>query len=208
MKRKIIVGVSGYARSGKDTFADILEECLPEGVEVARLKFANPLRRALNESFKHLEVDANPWTEDNCEKEALRPLLVSLGEFARSKNPEVFAAQVAKESANLLTKEGMDLVVITDLRYANELKMMRELARKEGFDFYWVSMVKIGNQPANATEFKSFMDMHAQDNPDWECFAGDGELNLIRMLAKDFARTVLPHDWFTTSRNKSPEDHP
>jgi hypothetical protein len=208
MKRKVIVAVSGYARSGKDTFADILEECLPEGVEVARLKFANPLRRALNESFKHLEVDANPWTEDNGEKEALRPLLVSLGEFARSKNPEVFAAQVAKESANLLTKEGMDLVLITDLRYANELKMMRELARKEGFDFYWVSMVKIGNQPANATEFRSFAEMCKYDNPDWECFAGEGELNLIRVVAKDFARTVLPHEWFTTSRNKSPEDHP
>lgn len=202
MKRKVIMAVSGYARAGKDTFADFVNERIPMTVGVARMKFAGPLRRATLAAFKELGLAADPWTEDPKEKEALRPLLVSLGEYARSKNPAVFANKLAGEIDELFTNDRAEFVMVTDLRYANENLVLSDLAHRRGYEYYWVHVVRLNRAPANASEGVSIRELTASGQPDWECYAGDGELNIVEMVAKDFTRTVLPHEWFTTNTSK------
>lgn len=117
-----IIGLSGYAQSGKDTVADILVK----EYGYKRLAFADNVRKVLYDlnPFVYGEplqvrVDAEGW--ENAKKEPLvRILLQSLGEAVRK--------HISNDAWIIATFSSMDAesrYVIPDVRFTNEADIIK-----------------------------------------------------------------------------------
>jgi len=195
MRQKTIVLVSGYAQAGKDTFANAVVHNLL-GRESDIFKFAEALREALASALGVLRIERSVWTEIKEEKDRLRPVLVELGEYARDYDEDVFANFLADEIETSLVAF-TDVALVTDLRYHNEHQILKALAVRRGWQFYWVHIVREGNLPANDTERASVARLLDKELPTCVYRAPNGEAHIIESCARDFVRTYL-----TTSTSK------
>lgn len=194
---KVVLAISGYAQAGKDTFADYIEAIDEGRHSPARFKFAEPLRVATKRAFDYLGIAVSPWTENKAEKDGLRPLLVTLGEYARGQDEAVFARILAREINNALRAD-CDLAIVTDLRYANEYAILSEMCKSEGHRLLWAHIVRSGNLPANQTEEASINLLLQSHTPDGLYRADGGDLASVKRASQDFYDTFL----LTTSRSK------
>ena len=148
MKNKLI-GISGFARSGKDTFYERCKQILSSvGEESKRYSFADALKNELDELLvKYTGISA--FTENNQEKEIVRPLLVTYGTDVRRKlNENCWIEKIS---------EGIDLdlglnkhVFITDVRFLNEAKWIKN---KGGI---LINVNREGVGPANKDEKEQY----------------------------------------------------
>lgn len=118
---KKIIAIAGNARSGKDTLGVFLSEILTENKISNHIKsFAYPLKKEVDE-FLIKTIGISAFTEDPQEKEIIRKFLVFWGsDFRRNLNPTVWIDKMSE----CLTNDS--LLIITDLRFENELKWVRE----------------------------------------------------------------------------------
>lgn len=121
-----IIGITGAARSGKDTIADYL--CTEYGY--GRVAFAAPLKRMVCALFNRDEA----WLERNKDvpQEGMgtpRRLLQTLGtEWGRDLiNIDIWVNFAREEIFKIRNNRQFDGVVITDLRFYNEAKFIRDL---------------------------------------------------------------------------------
>lgn len=182
-KNKTVVAISGYARAGKDTFADAITKSIGSQKNIERFKFAEPLRMATKCAFDYLGLDISPWTESEEEKKKLRPLFITLGEYARSRDEDIFAKLAAYE-IDLSLKNGCDIAIITDLRYLNENKILNELCKSKGYVYHRVHIVRVGNKPAGQVEEQSIA-LLLNDGIDIQYVANDGDLEMINHCAEE-----------------------
>ncbi|NDB29755.1 hypothetical protein EB151_09420 [archaeon] len=144
---KKLIGISGYARSGKDTFyqrsAKILSKNKKKSV---RLAFADALKQELDDLLvTHLGISA--FTEEDKEKELIRPLLVTYGtELRRKLNPNCWIESIQGDVIDYL--DIGSYVFITDVRFENEAQWIH----MNGGTLINVSREDIG--PANHEEHK------------------------------------------------------
>ncbi len=119
-----LIGLTGFARSGKDTFflraADYLKS---SGHKATRFAFADVLKKECDSLLKaHTGISA--FTSIPSEKELIRPLLVTYGTDIRRKlNPNCWINEIKNDVSKKL-KEG-DYVFITDVRFANEARWIQ-----------------------------------------------------------------------------------
>lgn len=125
----MIIGIAGYAQTGKDTFGQFLLEQLPG---YRRMAFADPLKEMLR--------GVKEATGAN--KEEMRPLYVELGKLGRKIDPYFWIKKLNEQCDS-------DDIVITDVRYANEAKWV---LFNGGSLFY---MKRSGFEPANDEERQS-----------------------------------------------------
>ena len=120
MKYKV-VGLCGFARSGKDTFFSIASEILDsQNKNNNRIAFADSLKEDLDPFIKeHLGFSA--FTENSKEKELIRPLMVCFGADIMRKIDENY--WVRKLSSKLKINS---INFITDVRYPNEIEWIQE----------------------------------------------------------------------------------
>lgn len=149
----MIVGLSGYARSGKDTVASLL-------TNHTRRAFADPMRDALytlnpiifdaHERVSHI-VDRFGWDKAKVMFPELRRLLQVLGtEVGRQMiDQDVWVTMATKD---LLPS---DDVVFADVRFPNEARAIKAL----GGTVWRIN--RPGNEPINAHSSETAMD-------DWE----------------------------------------
>lgn len=162
--RHIVMAIAGYARTGKDTLANAIfdksEDRRPEYF-VLVTKFANALKQSLQEAFNEAGVDVDVFTEDPAEKEKLRPLLVAYGEYARSKDKDVWVNMALEEieSFTETADEGYSLSIVADMRYANEYDRIEKECASRGWVFVPIYIGRVGKGPANAEETRSFHEM-------------------------------------------------
>lgn len=143
-----MIGITGLARSGKDTLAKNLSEIIKEDfdIEVKIYSFALPIRcqvANLLEDYYHI----SPFTEDSDEKLIIRPLLVAHAEQMKKQWGEDFWLQ------ELMTKIEEDrcgdkkiFPIISDVRFVPEAETVKA---KNG---QVVHISKIGNAPPNEIE--------------------------------------------------------
>jgi hypothetical protein len=126
----MIIGLSGYAQSGKDTIANILVE--KHGY--TRVAFADPIRKLLYEMdplVPHEDnlityrlqdlVDSYGWDKAKVEFPEIRRLLQELGVGARKLFGDTFWINEA-----LFDVAPNDKVVVSDVRFENEAQWIQD----------------------------------------------------------------------------------
>jgi hypothetical protein len=131
--RKMIIGLSGWARAGKDTVADHLVDSFG----FVKLSFATPMREALVRLNPMIRVAGYPtelasavrlmgWENLKSESPDVRGLMQRLGtEVGR----EMFGDDFWVKAAINAIPEGAN-VVFSDVRYPNEANAVRALGGK------------------------------------------------------------------------------
>ena len=138
----MIIGLMGYAQSGKDTAYQELIKI--KGFEKFKRKaFADMLKLEAISMLSAINVYETTETL-NEKKELYRPLLVWLGEFRRRQKPLYWIDKVIDK---VIDKEKN--IIITDVRYWNEVKAIQEMGG------IVIHILRNGTYPANEEEQRS-----------------------------------------------------
>jgi hypothetical protein len=169
----MIIGLAGYAQSGKDTVAKILIENF--GFE--RVAFADPIRNMLMEINPFVEDDmrvadlVNDYGWDIAKaKPEVRRLLQDLGVGARKVFGEDFWVKQA-----LGSHKPWDNVVVTDVRFTNEADYIKGFPEAQ----LW-RIKRIGVGAVNGHVSERDMDGYNVD----QIFANNGTLGDLEALIK------------------------
>jgi len=110
----MIIGIGGYARSGKDTFGEALVKIF-HNYEIKSKTYALATQLKFDiDSLTKSDFGISAFTKNDAEKYIIRPLLVGYGESWRKANPDHWLEIL---HSNL---EPNTLAIITDVRYENE----------------------------------------------------------------------------------------
>ena len=117
-----LVGICGFARTGKNSFADFIAE---SNSPVKTLSFAYALRKEL-EGFVEEKIGISTFTEDPEEKEIIRPLLVCWGtEVIRKQiDPDYWIKKIEKSVE--INRKRKITSIITDVRFQNEVEWINK----------------------------------------------------------------------------------
>jgi hypothetical protein len=141
----LIFGISGIARCGKDTLGrHLIAKLQKSGFPTIPISFASVLKYDLDPFLKE-KVNISAFTENTQEKEIIRPLLVAYGtNVCRKIDPDHWIKKIEKQvKASINSKI---IVVITDVRYENECKWIKD---NGGF---MIHLSRMGQKPANFEE--------------------------------------------------------
>jgi hypothetical protein len=163
-----LIGVSGFARSGKDTFFERSKLLLEEhGKKAVRVAFADALKSECDELLsKYTNLSA--FTEEDSEKEIVRPLLVTYGTQIRRKlNENCWIEKVQPQVIDYLKSDYY--VFVTDVRFKNEAKW---ITMNGGI---LVNVARENIQPANHEERRQLHLMKSLINYDifWPTYGSD-----------------------------------
>ena len=169
----MIIGLTGYAQSGKDSVANILVN----NYGYTRVAFADPIRELLyqmNPAVKdggyrvQSTVDAYGWDVAKTAFPEVRNMLQNLGVGARKTFGDMFWVQQALRQ---VSPEGN--FVITDVRYPNEAKAIRSYEDSQ----IW-RIKRSGVDPVNAHASETAMDGERVD----QIFVNNGTLEDLQVL--------------------------
>ena len=123
-----IIGISGNARSGKDTLGRNMVSILSDsGIKAKTFSFAHELKKSVD-GFLIEQLGISAFTEDSDEKKIIRPFLVNWGtEIMRKKDSEHWIKSIEKK----LSEDCVN--IITDVRFENELDWVKE---KDGLSVF------------------------------------------------------------------------
>jgi len=176
----MIIGLTGYAQSGKDTLAGMLIGLH----KYDNRAFADPIRKLLYETNPLLKseyrvqglVDAYGWDTVKVEYDEARTLLQKLGVAAR----HVFGENFWVDQALSGLSQG-DKVVITDVRFPNEADAIKVL----GGQIWRVKRVGIGAVNTHVSE--TAMDGYQVD----QIFVNNGSVEDLMALLQARMRQFL-----------------
>jgi len=140
-----MIGISGLARSGKDTLAKYLSEVMLEDIGVRPMvySFADKIKWHLRDVIRD-QYEINPYTEDTEEKKIIRDILVCHGETMKKIHGKTIWADLMFK--NLNKGKTKHFPIIPDVRFDFEVKYIQE----KGGQVIHIS--KIGNIPPNKIE--------------------------------------------------------
>ena len=112
----MLIGLTGVARSGKDTFFSILQKYLEEkNIKSERLAFADNLKSELSDFTKEkFKIDL--FKCHGQDKELVRPLMVAYGKCRRAQTEGKYWTSLLDVKIKDLQKNNI-LPIITDVRY-------------------------------------------------------------------------------------------
>ena len=124
-----IIGISGVARSGKNTFGNIAQDIfIKNGYEPIQVAFADLLKNEVDHMLTNNNFNLSAYTSDSKQKENIRPLLVWWGMARRlTSNGSYWIDKVDKYILGTLqnwhAKGYSDNIVFinTDCRFSNEV---------------------------------------------------------------------------------------
>ena len=176
MRQPTVILVTGYARTGKDTFAQAVLDLVPGARKVA---FADELKAASNLFLERLNLHGLADLRTEGDKVRFREFLVAGGRMARALHQDVFADLAARAAyLNLLAGR---VVVMPDWRYRNEL-----VAVQTACSPYKVVTVRLHREDtgaANEEEAGSMALIEDTCRIDHDGAYRSGETGLIRDLA-------------------------
>ena len=163
-----ILGVTGFARSGKDTFYKYTSRALNRG-KCHRYAFADALKEECDPFLKD-NLGISAFTEDPKEKELIRPFLVTYGtEIRRKLDPFCWIKKVESSIIENHPASDKNFIFITDVRFKNEAEWVKSLGG------LIVQITREGFGPANQDEhiqsslIKPLIDLHVM----WPSFGVD-----------------------------------
>jgi hypothetical protein len=179
---KKLIGITGFARSGKDTFFNRAKTLLEkDSYRCERVAFADALKSEVNQILEP-NAGISAFTEDNLDKELIRPLLVTYGTDIRRKlNPNCWIEKIQPQVIDLL--EDNKFVFVTDVRYANEAEWIKI---NQGI---LIKVERHGILPANHEEHKQsvLLKKFVDFNLGWPTYGedlSDCDSHIIPILAR------------------------
>lgn len=160
MAAPTLVLISGFARAGKDCLASGILEWAKRPSR--KTNFADHLKDASNDFLFSLNLEGDFHQEPFKVKH--RDVLVTLGRFARSLNPNVFAENLAYFAPIQMTpgEVAPETVVCSDLRYINEVRVCQDILWERGWKVRTVFVSTAGVGPANDEELESICELKAE----------------------------------------------
>ena len=139
--KKIIVGISGKAESGKNSFAELARRA-EHNLIAFDFAFANEVKRLA------LELGWDGWKDEKG-----RAGLIWLGEGAREHfNKDIWIKklqqnmrEIIKQSSCIINKD-YAVFFVTDMRYENEAEALWKMAKEVGADYYSVRIERPGHE--------------------------------------------------------------
>jgi ribosomal silencing factor RsfS len=178
----MIIGISGYARTGKDTFGISLQRVLKTyKINCELIAFANVLKEDLD-GFLLDKFNISAFTKKDEEKFLIRPMLVAYGESKRNQSPNYWIDQIKEKVKN-------KLIIITDVRYENEA---RWIVDNGGF------LIHLNRQREDGSYIEAPNPQEAENNPKvenlaslkivWQTIESDGSVdeNTIDQIVESF----------------------
>ena len=113
----LIVGVSGFARCGKNTLSEVLSEYSNHlGLNSKIFSFAYALRQDLN-SFCKEKFGISAFTEDTADKNKIRSILIAYGQSQRSLSDGTYWWKKLMPEINSFFTSGGNIAIVSDLRF-------------------------------------------------------------------------------------------
>lgn len=179
-----IIGISGNARSGKDTLGRNMVSILSDsGIKAKTFSFAHELKKSVD-GFLIEQLGISAFTEDSDEKKIIRPFLVNWGtEIMRKKDSEHWIKSIEKKLSDNCVN------IITDVRFENELDWVKE---KNGLSVF---LSREGIAPANSYEEEN--NKLLSENVDLKFFIGNFEdEKLIMLTSNEILDRLINNDIF------------
>ena len=150
LSRKLVIGIAGHARCGKNTVANFIKDTINKNCEdaaVHEFTFAEPIKKANLAMLEPLlDSSVNPMADlerakNNGQKIHgidIRYALQHLGTVYRKQNQDIFAEIMVHRIKNELNKsagyfeqyfsapEDLQIFIIPDTRFVNEETLLRE----------------------------------------------------------------------------------
>lgn len=115
--KKLIIGISGFATSGKDTCASLIHSYLGHvGLKSKTLSFANALKQDIDD-FCTQKIGISAFTTDPILKSKIRPILISYGQIQRNLSNGTYWIYKVDPQINEFFNSGGDIVIVPDLRF-------------------------------------------------------------------------------------------
>lgn len=181
-------GISGHARTGKDTFGEYFVKVLKRyGIKAKTYALATQLKIDIDFLTQN-DFGISAFTKNDAEKYIIRPLLVGYGESWRKANPDHWLEIL---DSNL---EPRTLPIITDIRYENEADYILE---NQGFLLNLSRIQSNGEYvlPANKEEEKNapLVAEKASFLYSWNTTEDENE---IEEMVESFIISILQQDGF------------
>ena len=202
-----IIGISGVAGAGKDTFYDLLSQSIP----CHKYSLADELKKEVSQwSRMHYGIDSEFCSRE--EKETIRPFLVFHGTTKRHASK---GRHWINKLSNSMVKDKVEgFKVVTDIRYdeyendevswlKNELNGILvhvsqfEYRRKEA----WVpsgetgTLIKKFKDPINSEEARNEPRLKEKSDYqiEWE-FIKNGQIDMLQSYIDDFVLWLVNHE--------------
>jgi hypothetical protein len=192
-----LVLITGYARSGKDTFATGILEAVRRS-DAAQINFADGLKESANKFLEWVGLHDGDETDffDDDYKTKHRHILVELGRFARSHDKDIFAKMLCDDATEFHIEKRREqtvrdtLVVVSDWRYLNELRVAERSLGADGWRIIKVRVDTVGTWAANEEEGLSIGEITRETAPDYSYVFAPGSANCILAEGRFLARTL------------------
>lgn len=153
-----IIGISGPARSGKDTLCNQFLEIFQEiGIKAKRSALADQLKLESKDFvFNTLGIDV--FTENTEEKNIIRPFLVTWGTHVRRKlDPNIWIKKI-QESI-----EENSILIVPDIRFKNEFDWVKN---NNGYMFFIDRINENGELVPDANQDEAENNTFLRENSD------------------------------------------
>ena len=160
MKNRHVIGISGFARSGKDTLASILGSRLTTaGLAVKILSFAFSLKGDIDDFCKS-KIGISAFSEETDLKSKIRPILIAYGACQRQISGGKYWLNKLKPEIDRFFENGGDVVIVPDLRFKeyefDEFDLIKSYSQSTIFTVSKVLPCGSLNPPAHESESKNF----------------------------------------------------
>ena len=164
----MIIGLTGLARCGKDTFCNYAREYLKSyNYESQRLAFADELKKDID-AFLIEKLGISAFTEVTAEKEIIRPMLTTWGTEIMRKQDDLHWVKKVEEV--IVENQKNDTVsIVTDIRFPNEIDYIHKIGGCV------IHLTMAGNKPANDYEAENdpLLKKNADCLVEWERYGDD-----------------------------------
>lgn len=188
-----VVGITGFAKSGKDTLFSLLNKQYPDTFK--RFAFADKLKSHIavfiSENFGFDVYNCTP-----AQKELIRPILIAFGCAKRKVDINYWvkeiAANIEKDCYSYPSQNSCveAIPVITDFRFESEVKFFRD---KYGDSFKLVEVIRLNSVDSIPDEEIREMP-HVRPYVDYKIewnTVGDNQLELLTSYITRFYENVL-----------------
>lgn len=180
-----LLGICGLARCGKDSFYNLSKPFFESaGKKHKRYAFADALKQEADELLsKYVGISA--FTEQQTEKEIIRPFLVTYGTHIRRKlNANCWVDKIRDNVSSDLSQN--TYVFVTDVRFENEIDWVHEMGGET------VHVTRSGNVAPNQEELDNdpILKSKSRNHIQWNDF-DDEDMNQISKKVNDLLSSIL-----------------